>query len=243
MPQKTLAVLLIALTLVFTAGCDPTGPVPGRHLYLFIDRSASITPAQRAHWRTAAATAFSTLRRGDWVSVMPIHANTHSAAAVFSGKSRVVDDGAPHEEVLEANEEFDAMVTAARAAVEKLLAEPEPSPETDIFSFIDRLDFTSSAPKPAVILISDMLHSSRRDFDMERTPLTREGFQPLFQRVAKQHNWAPGALAGVSVKCLLPTLDGLQARRDVNDRTILREFWTAVTKALNGSLDRFDTQL
>lgn len=241
MPQKTLTMLVLILFGIVTTGCDTTTQTGGTRHYIFVDRSASVTPGQRAHWKTATANVFDKVERGDSIAIYPLHANTLAAAAAFSGTSRPVDDGAPHDEVEQANAEFEAMITGAYSGLEHLLSDSEPSIETDIFSLVDRLPTTGNS-SASVIILSDMLHSSRRDIDLERIAIKPGAFQALFQRIADQHHWSRATLAGATVTCVLPPLDG-KVRHEVNDRRVLKDFWAALIHALGGRLAGFDTQI
>ena len=134
------------------------------------------------------------------------------------------------------------MVKGAYVGLNRLLSDSEPSIETDIFSFVDRLPSNPGSGHIVVIVLSDMLHSSSRDIDFERTAIKPADFQALLQRIADQHHWHPGVLADTAVTCVLPPLDG-KVRREINDRRVLKDFWGALVQALGGRLNGFDTQI
>jgi hypothetical protein len=237
MIQRILPVSVAAVMML--TGCGPSAN-RGTHYQFFVDGSGSINKMQRAHWGAKLLAFSDQFQQGDAVTIRRIHANTASAEAVYEKDSPVVADGAPYDEVGSAQEKFSQMVAGYRARVENMLSEASASPDTDLFSVVDRVQVTGDRV-PVVIIVSDMLHSTKGT-DFEKLVLGDQTIGEVIQATAREHRWANTQLAGVRVVCLLPSLDGRPVRQ-ANNRQTLKRFWETLFRTLGARLERFDTEL
>jgi hypothetical protein len=212
------------------------------HFDVFVDVSASITEAQRLSWLQSADKLADQFSPGDAATLYPVHNNTGSAGALFDQESHPLDDNMGADDQIAARGGFVRMKNGFRAALRATLLQPGRATETDIFSAFDRIRRDPAGRHIVVLIISDMLQSSPRDVDMEKTRITEQSTKVLIETVARRHRWGADTLAGVDVRCLLPPV-GAEVRAQANDRLTVKFFWDAFCRSLGGKLDTFDTQL
>lgn len=237
MTHRILATL-VAAALTLT-GCGP-GANHGTHYQIFVDGSGSINKIQRTQWKERLLAFSDQFKQGDAITIRPIHANTAGAEAVYESDSPAVADGAPYEEVGSAQEQFNQMVAGYRAKIDYILSESSASPDTDLFSVVDRIQIRAER-FPVVVIVSDMLHSTKGT-DFERLVLEDRAVSEVIKATAREHRWVSSQLTGVRVICLLPSLDGRPVRQ-TNNRQTLKRFWETLFRTLGARLDRFDTEL
>jgi len=235
----TYRVLLALVLAILLTACGPAASL-GTHYQVFVDGSGSISELQRAHWKARLLNFSDRFRQGDAVTIRKIHANTASAEAVYASDSPAVSDGAPYDEVSSAQEKFGEMIAGYRTNIEQVLSESSTSPETDLFSVVDRVE-KDADHVPVVVVVSDMLQSTK-GVDFEKLVLADQTISEVIQTTARNHSWMNTQLAGVRVICLLPSLDGRPVRQ-TNSRQALKRFWETLFRTLGAQLERFDTEL
>ena len=126
-----------------------------------------------------------------------------------------------------------------KASLKEALTRPQPTTETDLFGAVERFLSRKGDRAIVAVIFSDMLHSTRRDIDMEHLRLSETGIGLLIQKIGQARRWHSGMLDGTRVICVLPVPTVEKSRPDTK---MLELFWSTLFRSLGAELVRWDSQ-
>ncbi len=242
MTRMTSAVAAMVSWIVI-AGCrDHKLPANGLRMYVFVDDSASVSPAQRAMWQRDAERLLHRIGPGWHITMFPVNGQTGAAGALFDMEVPALSS----DPQLDERQHNRALLLRTREGVKgafgRAFTEGGHAESTDILSAIDRIHPDSSGRTTAVVFFSDMLNATR-ELNMERADrFGRDRFAGVIQSAAQNHNWSSDQLRGIDIYCVLNSA-GLRDSGASALRRVSREFYEALFSALGGRLRLFETQL
>lgn len=239
-----LAAGLSTWAVLAATGCSARGDArsSGRDVYVFLDLSASVTPAQRALWKSQAAHLTNNLGDDSTIAIYPIHDHTMDAARLFEAQiTAAAEDGTR----TSAQKQKAARGLARKgsfAAIVNAFDSGGGALRTDIFSALDRVHVDSGGRRVEIYFLSDMLNSTP-DFDMEiPSTLTRSNIADHINQLARRHSWRSGQLSGAEVYCLLNSVPS-GGHGPAVDRLTQQAFYQALFESLGARLMVYDTNI
>jgi hypothetical protein len=235
------AIMVCAAAFYFLSddGGGGRGELTNRYI-VFVDQSASIPETQQAQWEKVFGKLLDRLKGGDAFAIFGIHDQSLNAKPIFQAEVPVLEEGAGLDDWETWKRRLNQIRNGAKESFNKALHPERRALSTDIFSAINRVQ-PDRTRKTSLILMSDMIHSTR-ELDMEKTRLAGENIAGILNPVIGRHQWRKGALEGVEVHCVLNSVE-LHETSPLNDRLILRRFWTALFDNLGAKVMTFETHL
>ncbi len=243
-PSKPLLAAGIAAWAVLAAtgcGAQAAPSASGTDVFVFLDLTASVTPAQRELWKSEAARLTTRLNDNSSIAVYAIHDHTMDAAQLYHAEIPApAGDGTRSD----AQRQKVARTEARKGSLEAISAALDAggqAPRTDIFSAIDRVHETGNRHLE-IYFLSDMLNSTP-DLNMEIPgSLTRASISDRIHQLAQRHTWRTGQLAGAEVYCVLNSIAS-NGHGPAVDRLTQQAFYQALFESLGAHLALYDTNL
>lgn len=228
-----LAVLAVAF---FTPGRSPlpASATPKQWVF-FVDTSGSVTGEQSLHWQEMADKAMGRFKPGDSLTIYELNDRTLENSAIFSRGLEPFTGGA--DDLIKKRRLAEQIKKEAREEMRKLLAASKRSISSAVFDGIDRVKLDPHR-RTVVVWLSDMLNSSEQDPNLEKVALTTVNFADAITDLARRHQWHSGTLAQADVHVILPSAG---AAKPLNDRRMVKQFFTVLFQSLGANLITFDT--
>lgn len=223
---------------------------PTSRLLIFVDQSASISANQQTQWKVEGERLINQCSFGDVIAIFGLHDQTLNARAIYRGEIPALPEGAGLVETGEVKRALSQIKMAAKAELQQALQPGTRALHTDIFAALNRVrDFEEAerarhtvAPKYVVLFLSDMLHSTQSDLDMEKTRLAEDNLDDLLNPVIAKYRWQKGALARAEIHCVLNSIEIIGAT-PLNNRIILKKTWEKLFAFLGARLQTFETHI
>jgi len=242
MATKSLSLLIIIMITVLAVGCRLGGdePLPPATLWIHcLDLSGSPREHDRQRWARACEGQLGRLKAGDAVIIFGLHENSATAAPLFEGRSRYVPAEAGASEQLKARLEFEAMVSGARAALQRAFS-VVPAGRTHILEVLHRIQPDAQRPEMRLVFYSDMIENSTW---INLGSFNIEGREVETARSVAGRAGIAGLRLGARVECILDDVTTGQRPHTVNSRRSLALYWRETFAQAGAELAWFEARI